>query len=124
MKKRKYILAYSAILLMIFFNLLLFSSCHKEKDLTAVISVKYLTDTTKQASNALVKIYIDKNKLTATTSNTYDTVYGRTDIGGEYTAKFRHEAIYNIIVQKDKLKGQSIIRLKPDKTVYQTVFIH
>jgi hypothetical protein len=93
-----------------------FPSCEEEGgDMEAVVVVKYLGDTTQLVPGA--NVVISKNDI---------HVDGVTDSKGEFSYVFELEAILDIHVTKDTgtiLTGASVIRLKPGKTVYRTVYI-
>jgi hypothetical protein len=99
----------------------LFSNCHKDKDCPAVVTVKYLADTTKAVPNATVQIH--KQDV---------NVQGVTDANGQFRYTFDLEAILDVnatappdsVISVDTLYGQGIIRLVPGKTVYKTVFVN
>lgn len=98
-----------------------FSSCEEESGkLEAVVIVKYLGDTATVVPGA--NIVLEKNDI---------HIEGVSDANGEFYHVFELEAILDIIATKDTgaagtpviLTGASVIRLKPDKTVYRTVYI-
>jgi hypothetical protein len=120
----KKLFGFSNYLILIFLILISFSNCKKDKNCDVVIKVKQLNDSTKIVSDALVKIYVDKTKLTNNTNTTIDTVRGYTDATGEFRTTFKLEAILNVKALKDNSFGQSIITLKEGKTVSKTVLIH
>jgi hypothetical protein len=98
--------------------LLLFSRCSSDEECGVVITVKYLGptpgDTNQLVPNANIKLWKgDVNEV------------GTTDANGSYTHTFKLEAILNVDVDKDDtILGSGIVRLKPGKTVYKTVFVN
>lgn len=96
-------------------------SCEKDNpEYKVVVTVKYSGDTLKYVNKATV--IIEKNDIRSE---------GITDEGGQYMAKFDHEAILNISASKDTgqvgfpqiIQGTSNVRLEKDKTIYRTVFL-
>lgn len=96
--------------------LFLFPSCEEEGgELEAVVIVKYLGDTSTVVPGA--EVILEKNDI---------YVKGFTDEDGRFSHVFQLEAILDVIAKKDTgiaLVGNSVIRLKPDKTVYRTVYL-
>jgi len=101
---------------MVLAALFVFPSCEEEGgDMEAVVVVKYLGDTTQLVSGA--NVVLSKNDI---------HVEGVTNGDGEFSHVFELEAILDIHVTQDTgtiLTGASVIRLKPGKTVYRTVYI-
>lgn len=93
-----------------------FPSCDKEDgDLEAVITVKYLGDTTKIVPFA--RVNIRKNSI---------NVDGITDLNGQFRHTFKLEAILDVYATIDTgmiLTGSTVIRLKPGTTVHRTVYV-
>ncbi|MEI6576607.1 MAG: hypothetical protein WCO63_10555 [Bacteroidota bacterium] len=94
-------------------------SCTKTKtDFPVVITVKYLSDTTKVVPGS--KVVIEKNDV---------HIEGITDAYGRFTTTFKLEAILNVHATMDTgagpihFYGESTIRLLQDKTVIRSVFI-
>ncbi len=114
-----------------FFSLLLiaaiaiiFTTCKKDTDCDAVITVKKLSDTLIVVPGADVKIH--KSDVLAE---------GKSDGSGQFRYTFKLEAILDVSAilyipadtlghPADTLSGYSIIRLVPGKTVHKTVFIN
>jgi hypothetical protein len=96
----------------------LFSTCKKETECGSVITVKLQSDTNVIVANATVKIHKE---------DVY--VEGVSDANGQFRHIFKLEAILDIDAKvagtpPDTLYGQSVIRLKPGKTVYKSVFVN
>jgi len=96
----------------------LFTRCNKDTDCGAVITVKMQSDTNIIVPNAIVKVH---------KQDVY--VQGVSDANGQFRHTFKLEAILDIDAKvagapPDTLYGQSVIRLKPGKTVYKTVFVN
>jgi uncharacterized protein YxeA len=99
----------------------LFTNCHKDKECPAVVTVKYLADTSRAVPNATVKIH--KQDV---------NVQGFSDANGQFRYTFDLEAILDVnaiappdsVISIDTLYGQAIIRLVPGQTVYKTVFVN
>jgi hypothetical protein len=93
------------------------SSCEEEStDCEAVVTVKYLGDTAMVVPDA--QVILGKDFAVR--------VDGVTDQNGEFRHTFELEAILDITASKDTgmyLEGNSVIRLRPGKTVYRTVYI-
>ena len=92
-------------------------NCKKDTECEVVVTVKRLSDTNVKVPNARVKV------------GKYDVVdSGISDGAGQYTAKFKSEAIMDVIAVYDSttppLTGETSVRLKPGKTVYKSVFIN
>jgi hypothetical protein len=95
-----------------------FSTCKKDTECGSVVTVKLQSDTNVIVPNAIVKIH---------KQDVY--VEGISDANGQYRHTFKLEAILDIDAKAagappDTLYGQSVIRLKPGKTVYKSVFIN
>ena len=101
----------------------LLSTCKKETECKAAITVKYYYDTLIVVPNAKVKI--SKYEVMQT---------GLTNGSGVYNATFELEAILEVYAEKDTttiihdpqlplLTGAAVIRLKPGETIRKTVFI-
>lgn len=111
-------------LLLIFAGIILiFTTCKKDTECDAVVTVKNKNDTLIIYSNANVKIH--KSDVLAE---------GVTDGSGQYRHTFKLEAILDIdavaprppidsLTPADTLAGSTVIRLKPGETVYKTVFV-
>ena len=96
----------------------LFSTCTKDTECGAVVTVKMQSDMNVIVPNAIVKIHKE---------DVY--VEGVSDANGQFRHTFKLEAILDIDAKVagapgDTLYGQSVIRLKPGKTVYKTVFVN
>jgi hypothetical protein len=95
------------------------SSCKKDEDIKAVVTVKYLTDTTIAVPYA--KILISK----------YDVIVeGTCDVFGTFEHTFRDEMILDVraweldsLGQETKY-GETTLRLQKGKTVRKSVFIN
>lgn len=103
---------------LLFAGLFVFPSCEEEGgDMEAVVIVRYLGDTATLVPGATV--YLQKG--------TAISVEGVTDENGRYSHVFELEAIIDVYADKDtgnvNLTGSSVIRLKPNKTVYRTVYL-
>lgn len=103
------------------FLALIITSCEKKvPTYDVMITVKYLSDTTKVVKNC--DVVIEKNDI---------SISGKTDNGGLFGATFKLEAILNVHASIDTgtagnpayLSGHSTVRLLEDKTVYRTVFV-
>ena len=86
-----------------------FSTCNKDTDCGAVVTVKLQSDTNTIVPNATVKIHKE---------DVY--VQGISDVNGQFRHTFKLEAILDIdakvpgpLPQPDTLYGQSVIRLIP-----------
>jgi len=101
----------------------LLSTCKKDTECKAVVTVKYYSDTTIVVPNANVSI--SKGDVKST---------GVSDASGIFNTSFKLEAILDVYAEKDTativhtppvplLTGAAVIRLKPGETVYKTVFI-
>ncbi len=111
-------------LLLIFAGaVLIFTTCKKDTECDAVVTVKNINDTLVVYFNANVRIH--KEDVLAE---------GVTDASGQYRHTFKLEAILDIdamvplqpidsLTPADTLYGTSVIRLKPGETVYKTVFV-
>ena len=88
------------------------SKCNKEPNMPVVITVKMQSDTNVVVPNATVKIAKGDTK-----------VEGITDAYGQFRHTYKLEAIFDVTADLDTLHGVTIVRLKPDQTVYKTVFI-
>jgi len=115
---------YLIFLIVVAFSTLL-AFCKKKEEIKAVITVKYRQDTTKTAPNAKVELYVDPQKVSDQNKLPYLTnnIVGVTDASGEFRYTFKYEAIYDLIASKDSLCGKTVLRLKPDKTVYKSILI-
>lgn len=102
----------------------IYTSCKKETECTAVITVKRQDDTLYLVSGALVKIY---------KYHVYKEGYSNSN--GQVTKTFDLEAILDVsaeyitspvdtVTPADTLIGKTVIRLLPGKTVYKTVFVN
>jgi len=101
----------------------LLSTCKRDTDCKAVVTVKYYHDTTLVVPEADVVISKgDKREE------------GKSNSAGIFETTFKLEAILDIYAEKDTatqvynppippLTGAAVIRLKPGETVYKTVFI-
>ncbi len=116
----KKLVFYLSVIAFVFFAFS-FTSCKKEEDIKAVVTVKYADDTTQIAPFAHVKL------------EKYDVnVEGQCDKDGIYSHTFKLEAILNVHAWLDTSQtgtdtekyGQTTIRLVSGKTVYKTVFIN
>ncbi|MCX7697645.1 MAG: hypothetical protein N2Z72_08150 [Bacteroidales bacterium] len=115
----KRIVLISVIILLGIISFFIFS-CNKEGETKAVIYVKYLSDTTKVAPFAHVRLI------------KYDiNVEGVADEKGKFEHVFDHEAILDVQAWLDStqtsngmLYGETSIRLEKGKTVTKSVFIH
>jgi hypothetical protein len=97
---------------------ILYSTCNKDTDCDAVITVKMQSDTNIIVPNATVKIHKE---------DVY--VEGVSDANGQFRHTFKLEAILDVDAKvpgtpPDTLYGQTVIRLKPGKTVYKSVFVN
>jgi len=101
----------------------LMSTCKKDTECKAVVTVKYYYDTTIVVPGAIVNI--SKGDVSSK---------GTSDGSGIYNATFKLEAILDVEADKDTativhnppvpvLTGKAVIRLQPGKTIYKTVFI-
>ncbi|NVO01067.1 MAG: hypothetical protein HXX09_00045 [Bacteroidetes bacterium] len=103
--------------IIMFSVVLLFSQCKKDEECGVVITVKLMGptagDTNQLVTSAAIKLWKgDVNEV------------GTTDANGNYSSKFKLEAILNIDVNRgDTILGNGIVRLKPGATVYKTVFV-
>ncbi|MBP7849502.1 MAG: hypothetical protein KA053_04440 [Lentimicrobiaceae bacterium] len=107
--------------LMALAGLVFISSCEKEnKDMEAVITVRYLGDTTKVVPYA--RVFLQKNAI---------SVEGVTDLSGQFRHTFKLEAILDVLATIDTgsngghttLTGSTVIRLKPGKSEERTVYL-
>ena len=103
---------------------LLFSTCKKDTECTAVITVKMQNDTLVYVPFATVKIH---------KSDVYEE--GVTNTQGQISKTFKLEAILEVdavfitvppdtLTLADTLYGKTVVRLVPGKTVNKTVFIN
>ncbi len=101
------------------------TDCKKKEEIKAVITVKYRQDTTKTVTNAKVELYVDPQKVSDQNKLPYLTgsIVGVTDAAGEFRYTFKYEAIYDLTANKDSLCGKTVLRLKPNKTVYKSILI-
>jgi len=101
-----------------------FTNCHKDKTCPAVITVKLLSDTSKNVMNATVKIHKQSVYVT-----------GITDANGQFRHTFQLEAILDVdaidplpppdsLTPPDTLYGHAILRLVPGQTVFKSVFVN
>ncbi len=117
-------LLYKTLLIVAVITLIsLLSTCKKETDCKAIVTVKFYHDTTLVVPDADVVISKgDKREE------------GKSNSAGVFEATFKLEAILDIYAEKDTatqvynpapppLTGAAVIRLKPGETVYKTVFI-
>jgi glycine betaine/choline ABC-type transport system substrate-binding protein len=114
-------LLYSLVLAAIV-SMFLYTSCEKEeKECEAVITAKFLSDTTIVVP--LTSIVIEKNDV---------YVDGTTDDNGQFRHTFKLEAILDVNAIIDtssfdslvyEFTGQTMIRLKPGETIYRSVFL-
>jgi hypothetical protein len=102
--------------------ILIFESCKKENtDITAVVTVKYLNDTSVVVTFADIVIAPQYQDV---------RVEGVTDATGQFQHVFKYEGILDIVVTKvitgttDSVRGRGIIRLVPGETVSKTVFVN
>ena len=108
----------ATILPLLLLGTLIFTpSCEQAPgDMEAVVIVKYLGDTATRVVGAHVDL--EKNDIHEG---------GFTDANGEFRKTFQLEAILDIFASADTggvtLSGASVIRLKPGKTVYRTVYV-
>lgn len=109
------------LILGLFFSGLFLTSCNKEEDTKAIITVKYTADTTEVVPYAHVRL------------EKYDVnVEGQCDDDGIFEHIFKLEAILDVSAWLDTSQtgtttqkyGETTIRLVPGKTVYKTVFIN
>lgn len=105
--------------------MLMFSRCkEEEKDITALVTVKYQNDTNVVVPFADITIGADYQDV---------KVVGQTDISGQFRHSFKLEAILEVIASKDTntvmteppdlLVGTGVIRLKPGQTATKTIYI-
>lgn len=103
-----------------FITLTFLSSCDKDEEMKAVITVKYLSDTTQVVPFAHVRL------------EKYDiNVEGQCNEEGVYDHIFKLEAILDVRAWLDSSQtgttekyGETTIRLLPGKTVYKSVYIN
>jgi hypothetical protein len=93
-----------------------FTTCKKDTECEAVITVKKQNDTSIVVSGATVEIKKE------------DVYYtGTSDANGQFRQTFKLEAILDVVAKKadtvDSLYGQTVVRLKPGETVYKSVFV-
>lgn len=113
-------LVFISVIALLGFIIISTLSCKKEGETKAVIYVKYLSDTTKVAPYAHVRLI------------KYDiNVEGVADEKGKFEHVFDHEAILDVQAWLDStqtlngnLYGETSIRLEKGKTVTKSVFIH
>jgi len=101
---------------------IIFTTCKKDKECKAIITVKKLSDTLIVVPQAEVEIH---------KSDVY--ARGVSDGNGQFHYTFTLEAILDVdailripadsVNPADSLTGYSIIRLIPGKTAYKTVFV-
>jgi hypothetical protein len=104
----------TAIMLFLLMILSIITTCKKNKDMVAVVTVKLQSDTTKTVPYA--KVVLHKQDV---------FIEGTTDAAGEFRHTFELEAILDITACKDSsFTGNAVIRLKPEKTIYKTVLVH
>ncbi|MBN2727807.1 MAG: hypothetical protein JXR53_01140 [Bacteroidales bacterium] len=112
---------FTSIILSFIFSAFLLSSCDKEEETNAVITVKYTADTTQLVPYAHVRL------------EKYDVnVEGQCNEDGVFEHTFKLEAILDVSAWLDTSQtgtttekyGETTIRLVPGKTVYKTVFIN
>jgi hypothetical protein len=96
-----------------------FTTCKKETDCTAIITVKRLSDTTQVVQSANVKL----TRTGVSEALLLQYVEGVSDVAGQFKHTFQYEAILDVIATKDTASGASVVRLKPGQTVYKTVFL-
>lgn len=95
----------------------LFSTCQKNTDCASVITVKMQSDTSVIVPNATVII------------KKYDVfVEGISDGNGQVSHTFKLQAILDVYATvpaapPDTLRGNTVLRLVPGKTVYKSVFV-
>lgn len=105
---------------------IVFLGCKKEsEEITAIITVKYQSDTTIIVPFADVTIGTDYDDVRAT---------GKTDATGVFSTTFQLEAILDVVASKDTntgtgpqeppVTGTTMIRLRPGETVYKTVYVN
>lgn len=106
--------------MLFFIFLTIFASCKKDDYYKAIVTVKYQKDSTLVVSNAYV--LLSQKEIIAE---------GRTNSDGVFEHTFKLESILNIYaaipnpdVPNDSLRGYGIIKLKLNKTVERTVYIH
>jgi hypothetical protein len=103
-------------------SLFLYTSCKKEDtECEAVITARFLSDTTVVVPFA--SIIIDKHDV---------YVDGMTDSKGQFRHTFDLEAILDVTASVDTssydtlvyyFEGNTVIRLRPGETIYRTVFL-
>ena len=96
--------------------ILLLTTCKKDKEMTAVITIRMQNDTNILVPNALVQIK---------KGDVLDE--GLSDANGQFRHTYKLEAILDVYAEIDTgtvLSGTTIIRLKPGQTVYKSVFIY
>ncbi len=112
---------FASLMAALFLSAFLFTSCDKEEETRAVITVKYTADTTQLVPYAHVRL------------EKYDVnVEGQCDEDGTFEHTFKLEAILDVSAWLDTSQtgtttekyGETTIRLVPGKTVYKTVFIN
>lgn len=112
----KTILKSILIFFMISFFVFSFTTCKKDTECEAVVTVKLQSDTSVIIPFAIVEIK---------KQDVY--VEGISDGAGQFRHTFKLEAILDVWAEKDDtldtLYGATVIRLKPGETVYKTVFI-
>ncbi|HNW98319.1 MAG TPA: hypothetical protein PKK00_07915 [Bacteroidales bacterium] len=104
------------IIFILSFIVFSFSTCKKDTECDAVITVKLESDTTSVVPGALVEL------------KKHDVyIQGISDAAGQFRHTFKLDAILDVAATlngtPDTLSGATVIRLKPGETVYKTVFI-
>ena len=106
----------SFILLLALAGIAFMSSCEKENtDMIALIEVRYLGDTAIVVPGAYVTL--EKNDV---------FIDGTTNAQGVFSHTFKLEAILDVTATIDTgqyLTGNSVIRLRPGKTVTRKIYV-
>lgn len=113
----KKILKSALVILMVSLIAFSFSTCKKDTECEAVVTVKLQSDTTVIVTDAIVQL-----------KKADVFVEGVSDASGQFRHTFKLEAILDVYAEKpgtppDTLYGQTVIRLKPGESVSKTVFI-
>ncbi len=116
----KYVLIFASLTLIAI--IALSTSCKKDTECKALITVKYLTDTNKVVANSNVTV------------SKYDVgSSGVTNSAGQFEVTFKNEAILDVVAVADTtsdtvrppsfVRGTTTIRLIPGETVQKSVFV-
>jgi len=96
-----------------------FGGCKEDKEVIAIVNVKYLSDTAVDVPYAYVRLH------------KYDVnVEGVTDSKGAFKHEFRYEAILEVYawtlndLGQEEMYGETTIRLKKGATVTKSVYIN